>query len=159
MTTDPRAVAALLPYLKRDGVARFAEPCAGARDLSSALVLAGLNCRVANDISWEDGKDALTMDFLTLHSIDAIITNPPWTRQILHPMIVHFCSQAPTWLLFDSDWAYNQKSYALLTMCTDIVPTPRLKWIEGTKHTAKDNTSWYRFDAHHTGPTVFHGRA
>jgi hypothetical protein len=33
-----------------------------------------------------------------------------------------------------------------------------VKWIEGSKHTGKDNSAWYRFDARHTSGPVFHGR-
>jgi hypothetical protein len=34
----------------------------------------------------------------------------------------------------------------------------RVKWIEGSKHTGKDNHAWYRFDTRHRGGPVFHGR-
>jgi len=156
MTTDPRAVKALLPYL--GNVRTFAEPCCGERDLVHQLSDGGLVCRFAADIRHSPSTDAMAVQFVD-QQVDAIITNPPWTRQILHPMIVHFCSQKPTWLLFDSDWAYTAQARPYLAMCSDIVPTARLKWLAGSKWTAKDNTSWYRFDAHHTGPTVFHARA
>jgi hypothetical protein len=33
-----------------------------------------------------------------------------------------------------------------------------VKWIAGSKHTGKDNFSWYRFDIRHTAGSVFHGR-
>jgi hypothetical protein len=154
MTTDKRAVEALLPHL--NGAKTFAEPCAGECHLVKALVdKTGMRCVYVGDIAWPGGIDALTVD---LSFAAVIISNTPWTREILHPMISRFCSQKPTWLLFDSDWAYTVQAYPYLTMCTDIVPTPRLKWLADSKWTAKDNTSWYRFDAHHAGPTVFHGR-
>jgi hypothetical protein len=151
MTTDKRAVKALLPYL--DSIDTFAEPCVGEGHLVRQIEAEGLHCLLASDIN--QGIDALT---LTFKDIDAIITNPPWTRELLHPMIAHFCTQAPTWLLFDSDWAYTIQAEPYLFVCSDIVPTPRLKWLAHTKWTALDNTSWYRFDAKHTGPTIFHGR-
>ena len=34
----------------------------------------------------------------------------------------------------------------------------RVKWIEGSKHTGKDNYAWYRFDITHKSGPVFHGR-
>ena len=34
----------------------------------------------------------------------------------------------------------------------------RVKWIEGSKHTGKDNHAWYRFDIRHKSGPVFHGR-
>jgi hypothetical protein len=154
MTTDTRAVQALLPYL--EGIESFAEPCAGEHHMSIELERAGLYCAMFNDIAWKDGKDALKIADFGL--IDAIITNPPWTRQLLHPMILHFIKFAPTWLLFDSDWAYTMQARHYLPYCSDIVPTPRLKWITGSKHTSKDNTSWYRFSAQRS-PTIFHARS
>jgi hypothetical protein len=42
--------------------------------------------------------------------------------------------------------------------CSDIVSIGRVKWIEGSKHTGKDNYGWFRFDARHAGGPVFHGR-
>jgi hypothetical protein len=98
---------------------------------------------------------------LTLYDVagaDAIITNPPWSRPILHKMILHFQRLKPTWLLFDSDWAYNRMAAPYLDTCSDIVAVGRLKWIEGTTHSGKDNCSWYRFWCRHHGLTKFHGR-
>ena len=40
--------------------------------------------------------------------------------------------------------------------CSDIVILPRLKWIEGSKDTGKDNHAWYRFDVRHSGGPVLH---
>ena len=34
----------------------------------------------------------------------------------------------------------------------------RVKWIEGSKHTGKDNHAWFRFDIRHRSGPVFHGR-
>lgn len=155
-TTDPRAVPAVAPFLRRDGITTFAEPCAGEMHLADALTAAGFVCATACDIAWDTGFDALKLEAKHLAGIDAIITNPPWTRELLHPLIRKFALLKQTWLLFDSDWAYTQQAASLLPMCSDIVPTPRLRWLPGTKFNAKDNTSWYRFDARHTGRTFFH---
>ena len=35
----------------------------------------------------------------------------------------------------------------------------RVKWIEGSKHTGKDNRAWYRFDVRHKAGPVFHWRS
>ena len=88
--------------------------------------------------------------------IDGIITNPPWTRALLHPMIDLFSSLLPTWLLFDADWAHTKQAVALTDRCSHIVSVGRLKWIPGSKHTGKDNCVWYRFDANHTGGPRFY---
>lgn len=153
-TIDPRAVAALFPYLI--GVNTFAEPCVGQGKLMHWLVMAGLHVVMANDVCLMDGKDALTVtDF---KGADAIITNPPWSRALLHALILHFQKHLPTWLLFDSDWAYNRSASPYLWRCTDIVAVGRLRWIEGTTDVGKDNCSWYRFWHEHEGGPRFHGR-
>lgn len=153
-TIDPRAVAALLPYLRRDGIQTFVEPCVGEGHLKRALESAGLICVFGSDI--QSGIDAL--DLPHFNGADAIITNPPWSRELLHPLILHFQHHAPTWLLFDADWAHNKMAAPFLPQCTDIVAVGRLRWIEGTTQTGKDNVAWYRFDAQHWNGPRFHGR-
>lgn len=151
-TVDPRAVETLMPFLRWHGIETFAEPCVGEGHLRRSLEAAGLHCMWASDI--EDGTDATGIIYPDLP--DAIITNPPWTREILHPIIDNLQRQAPTWLLFDSDWAYNVGAGPYLEHCSDIVAVGRLKWFNGTG--GKDNASWYRFDINHHGGPRFHGR-
>jgi hypothetical protein len=151
-TIDMRAVNALAPHLF--GLGEYVEPCAGAGDLIASLSLHGLVCHWSGDIS--DGVDALTLAF-TKHPI---ITNPPWSRPILHAMIDHFTEIAPyAWLLFDADWAHTKQSAPYMQKCTDIVSVGRLIWIPGTTTSGKDNCAWYRFSKDKDGPTRFHGRA
>lgn len=148
--TPVEPVIPLLPHL--DGVYTFAEPCAGDGRLIFHLQGFGLMCTHAGDITW--GQDALTTPIPT---VDAIITNPPWTRALLHPMIVRFQRIAPTWLLFDADWAHTKQACQMLDQCSHIVSVGRVKWIEGSENTGKDNAAWYRFDARHTGGPRFFG--
>lgn len=150
-TIDRRAVQALEPHLRNHD---FAEPCSGELDLVKALEEMGYHCGWESDIS--RGTDALTLEHIG--GASCIITNPPWTRSILHPMIDHFISIAPyCWLLFDADWAHTKQSKPYMQYCTDIVSVGRLIWIQGTTTSGKDNCAWYRFskDAERT---VFHGR-
>ena len=149
-TIDPKAVRVLIPFLR--GVHFFAEPCAGDGDMIRALESHGLVCEFRGDI--KDGVDALHMKSFGV--IDAVITNPPWTRQVLHPMIRHFQRIAPTWLLFDADWAHTGQAVPFIDQCSHIVSVGRLKWIEGTKQTGKDNVAWYRFHAQHGGGPRFY---
>lgn len=154
-TFDIRPVRALLPFLRRPPRVRtFAEPCIGEGHLAKQLEQAGLVCVLGSDIN--DGIDALSLP--NFNQADAIITNPPWTRKILHPMILHFQRHAPTWLLFDADWAFNKGAGPYLDQCTDIVAVGRVIWIEGTTDTGKENAAWYRFSFHHRGGPKFHGR-
>ena len=150
--TPRAAVVPLIPYLH--GVRTFAEPCAGDGNLVRHLEGFGLRSVYAGDI--RTGEDALELDHYG--AADAIITNPPYTRDLMHRLIAHFQRIAPTWLLLDSDWASTRQAVPFLLHCSDIVAIGRVKWIEGSKHTGKDNHAWYRFDALHSNGPVFHGR-
>ena len=150
-TIDPRAVAVLRPFLS--SVRTLAEPCAGDGYLVNQLRSTGLWRLYSADI--KTGWDALKVD--SYNDADAIITNPPWTREILHPMIRHFQQFAPTWLLFDADWAFTKQAAPYLPQCSHFVSVGRLKWIEGSKHTGKDNCAWYRFEASHKDGPRFYG--
>jgi len=90
--------------------------------------------------------------------VDFCITNPPWDRGFLHPFIEHWLDIGPTWLLFDADWMHTKQSAMYMTYCRSIVSVGRIKWIEDSKYTGKDNCCWYLFDASHQGPTEFYGR-
>lgn len=151
-TIDQRAVEALLPFII--DIRTFAEPCCGEFDLVKTLAESGLHCVHAGDLKY--GIDAMDLD----HELrfDAIITNPPWTRSVLHPMILHFQQLAPTWLLFDADWAHNKHAAPYLKTCSHIVSVGRLIWMPGTKMSGKDNCCWYRFWRNHEGPSKFYGR-
>jgi hypothetical protein len=157
-TWDPRAVAALLPHLPPQ--TRFCEPCAGDGALLDQLTAAGHVCARARDIAPGrndiEQKDALTT---ITGNIDCFITNPPWTRAILHPLIVHLSDQAPTWLLFDADWKHTKQAAPFLPRLRKIVSVGRLKWIQGSKCDGKDNCAWYLFDRPGNALPEFIGRA
>ena len=105
-----------------------------------------------------DGIFAYDYDELTeeeLIEADYIITNPPWDRKILHPMIEFFSPKRPTWLLFDADWMHTKQSVPYMTMCSKIVSVGRIKWFGNM--TGKDNCAWYLFDKE-VNNTIFYGR-
>lgn len=154
--TPPEAVWPLRASTFLRGVHTFAEPCAGEGKLIKALEAIGLKCTFSGDIS--TGFNALTSLSLEVVKYDAIITNPPWTREIMHPMIERFQKLAPTWLLFDADWAHTKQAIPYLDQCSHIVSVGRIKWIEGSKHTGKDNCAWYRFHCQHTTGPHFYSR-
>lgn len=153
-TIDPRAVERLLPHLR--GIRTFAEPCAGEGHLVGQLQAAGLICAYEGDIT--TGHDALTYDFQQDAVFDAIISNVPWDRPILHAMILRFQAMAPTWLLFDSSWAFTKQAAPFLDQCSHIVAVGRLKWIPGTTMTGKDDCAFYRFHSQHVGGPKFIGQ-
>lgn len=160
--TPRAAVAPLLPHLPPECC--FFEPCAGAGGLIEALENEGHQCGAACDIE-PRGPGIPRVNALSVYyqpsvlDYDLIITNPPWTRSILHPMIEHFSAMRPTWLLFDADWMHTKQAAPYLPLCRKIVSVGRVKWVEDSPHTGKDNAAWYLFDAKTIGPTRFFGRA
>ena len=162
--TPRSAVEPLLPHLSPSTM--FVEPCAGAGHLQWWLYLAGHTCVSASDIEPQGSvfsnlliqkMDAFDLTAEHVKHADCIITNPPWDRKILHPMIEHFKNLKDTWLLFDADWAHTVQSSELIKHCKKIVAVGRVKWIEGSKHTGMDNCSWYCFQKEKLD-TTFIGR-
>lgn len=156
--TPFEAVKPLLGHLGHN--IRFAEPCAGDGRLVDHLKAAGHVCAAAYDIeprradiAQHDALDRL------VGNIDCFITNPPWVRAVLHPLITHLSRQAPTWLLFDADWMHTRQSAPFMPMCQKIVSVGRGKWIEDSPFTGKDNCAWYLFDASTQAAAQFIGRA
>jgi hypothetical protein len=156
--TPREAVFPLLPHLSP--ATAFAEPCAGDGALIRILDSLGHACVWASDI--EPKQDGIVpIDALLIPSIaaDCIITNPPWDRKILHPMIEHLSSMLPTWLLFDADWPHTRQSAELIKRCSKIVAIGRVKWIPGSLHVGKDNCCWYLFEPRYTEGPRFYGRS
>lgn len=151
-TFDPRASEVLNSV---QVPVKYYEPCVGEYDLVNNLNPYGFRCVGASDIE----KDALSLTPDEVEEADYIITNPPWGRKLLHPMIEHFITLKPTWLLFDADWAHTkQASDYLENYCTHIAAIGRLKWIPGTTMSGKENCCWYRFVKNKNTPTQFIGR-
>lgn len=163
--TPLAAVVPIIPHLPSSFT--FAEPCAGdGRLIKHIHALApGSECSFASDIEPRENDedieeyDAFDITEAQLAHTDIIITNPPWERKILHPLIEQFSDLRPTWLLFDADWIHTIQSSSLVTsrLCK-IVSIGRVKWIEDSAGSGKDNACWYLFDAKKAGPTEFHGR-
>lgn len=146
-TIDRRATPPLLRHLPAG--AKAAEPCAGAGHLVDRLLEGGVDVAWASTIEWSARGDIRTgVDVLTVEPEDAdvFITNPPWKRPLLHKIIVHLSDQRPTWLLFDSAWAFTKQATRFMSRCRKIVAVGRLIWIEGTTMQGKDDVSWYLFD-------------
>ena len=151
--TPLEAVPPLIPHLR--GVRTFAEPCAGDGDLIRHLESFGLRCVSHGDI--RTGQDALAVHH---YDADTIITNPPYDPRPDAPADRALSGRsAPTWLLLDADWAHTQQAAPFLPRCSDIVAIGRVKWIEGSKHTGKDNYAWYRFVSDTRRPPIFHRRS
>lgn len=158
-TWDKRAIPPLLPHLV--GFNRFVEPCAGAGHLVDHLEAAGLQCVQAYDLHPQrydiEVGDALEA---TLGGADWFISNPPWTRQLLHPIIEALATRGHAWLLFDADWAFSKQATPFLERyCFEIVAVGRLQWVEDSDHDAKDYCAWYHFGPGSPGHPRFVPRA
>jgi hypothetical protein len=143
-TIDPKARGPLIPHLPR-GV-RYAEPMAGAGHLIK-LLGPEIECAWASDlepqVDWIAQRDVFDCE---LGDAQMFITNPIWTRKLLHKVVVHLSDQAPTWLLVDSDWANTDQFGRFATRCRRIVYVGRLIWIPGTTNPGFTSCSWYLFD-------------
>ena len=153
--TPYKAVVPLLPHLTPH--TRFAEPCCGRMDLAKHLQKHGHMAYWCSDIddhgaAFVDGVsyrgtciDALKLT-TPLKQADCIITNPPFHKDMLFPLLDHFIKQNKTWLLLPADFAHNIQSAPYMRQCAKIVSIGRVKWFEGSKASSTDNFCWYLFD-------------
>lgn len=154
--TPYRAVLPLFKHLPCGS--SFVEPCAGDGRLVDHLESHGNICTYACDIEPQKdrcfgGRKIQKEDVLFFGwkcpPADFIITNPPWERNMdgtgpLHEMINIFRVQAPTWLLFDSDWMFTGQANPFLKYCRKIVTVGRVSWMENGV-SGMDNCCWYLF--------------
>lgn len=160
--TPEAAVLPLLPFLPYG--AQFIEPCAGDGRLVQHLEKHGMSCLGISDIE-PQAEDVVTLDalrpsaweMLTEPSADYIITNPPWRRDVFHPMIETFRAAKPTWLLHDANWLFTKQAGPFLPYVRKIVAVGRVKWIEDSKMTGKDDAVW-SLHMREPGETRFYGR-
>jgi hypothetical protein len=154
--TPAKAVRPLVDFIG-PGPVRFIEPCCaphGGSELVRHLVVAGLTCVGEYGLPRHDAR-AHTYDTVGL---DCFISNPPWTRPILHDLVLNLSRQRPCWLLIDSDWLFTKQSAPFLPRLRTILAIGRVRWIEGSLYDGKDNCAWCLFDEPSAGPTIFVGR-
>lgn len=184
-TIDRRCVPPLVAMMRALGAypSRFAEPCAGAGDLVDLLAVGApdLVCEWQSDMLPQRRhvavQDALLLSAPDLRGIDCLITNFPWRRAMLHPLIAHLAEMIPVYTLLDSGWMATGAAVQLgERYCTDIITCRRLKWFsnrtldidpKGWRDGAQpirfkrpndpgDDTHWYRFGPDKTVPTRWH---
>ena len=144
--TPLKAVEPLIPHLMWNF--NYVEPCAGNGSLNKALfhLWPDASCIKSSDIN-PRAKGIIkadAFDCVVSSDVNYIITNPPWTRSILHPMIDHFRKQCTTWLLFDADWMHTKQAIPYLKYCNMIVSVGRVSWMQNGI-SGLDNCAWYRF--------------
>ena len=156
--TPQKAADVLCNNLKNNDFT-YHEPCAGNGALVHGLTRHRIECSYQSDIEPQH-RAIKQRDVFDLQRCegDYFITNPPWSRDILHPLISHLSGMAQTWLLFDADWMHTIQAREYLKRCEMIISVGRLKWIEGSKNTGKDNCAWYLFSNKTVKRTQFVGR-
>lgn len=152
----------LVPYLLGQ---QYAEPCVGGGDL-----VKGINhltfrlpnkprCGFASDLQPDTPRLAVNVPTLSytqrdarsllpadLIGIDCIVTNPPFTWDVLSVLLEVWIDLKPTWLLLPSDMANNVRFARFMGFCSDIIPVGRISWMENGQ-SGMENYSWYMFDA------------
>jgi hypothetical protein len=161
--TPLKAVLPLLPFLPPAPM-NYCEPCVGDGQLVDHLAKFGYKCTSAFGIE-PDARFPRKIDAtkMTRRNIggkaDMVITNPPWTREILHEIIMR-CVDAgiDSWLLFDADWMHTQQATPYMKFCKKIVSVGRVRWIPDSKMDGKDNCCWYNFLPFEVSSTTFYAR-
>ena len=159
-TTDPNV---LVPeFIRSIRGRRYAEPCCGEGDLTELLTEVSI-CKWESDIENRGaGKvwDAMCLSKHELEKCDLIITNPPFTKSVLLPLIDHFTTLKPTWLLLPSDMMHNKYFGSYMDKCSKVVSIGRVKWFKDSKATSTDNFCWYFWQHKATADTetFFYGR-
>lgn len=156
-TIDPDAVKPLVRFVKGS---TFAEPCAGNGDLVDIL-LGYSRCVWESDIEPQSkhiGKiNALHIQEEDLALADLIITNPPFSWELLEPLLKYLPALKPTWLLLPADVMHNKRMGPYMEKCEAVVSVGRLYWMEN-KVKGVDNYAWFLF---RDSPceTIFYGRS
>jgi hypothetical protein len=151
----PTPVAAVAPLLRqlRAG-SYFVEPCRGEGRLIEHLTAAGHRC--AGAYGWPE-YDARTYRY-RLEPGDIFVTNPPFKRDVLHPIIANLSDQAPTWLLLELDWLATLQAAAFMPRLRRVVAIGRVKWFPDSAHGSLDNFVWCLFGRPSLEPAIFIGR-
>ena len=122
----------------------FTEPCAGDGALIGALEAAGHICVDAYDID-PRGPDICVADALDITSEGLLITNPPFARPLLEPLLAHWTGRCDIWLLLPLDMLCNLWCAPYMQHVGHLAPIGRVSWLSnGTG--GFENYAWFRFN-------------
>lgn len=159
-TFDPKAGEALRSFV--GDIETALEPFAGAGDLTKQFPnINWIQTDIEPQACFVTEADAFswTREEIEHNEFDAIITNPPWSRPILHKAIEHFAPIIQTWMLLDANWIFTAQATPLINKyLTDVITIGRMKWIENSTMSGKDDACWMRFSIDKKGPTRFYPR-
>lgn len=150
---------------------RYGEPCFGKGKLALHLTKASrlankhIVCCHASDLYVEAEPElrSVKLDARTLTTddleepIDLWITNAPWRRGHLFPIIDNLVKIAPVWMILPGEFYHRRNASACMSRCSDVVSTGCVNWIPGKSGNARTAYAWYKF---HNTPqkTVLHPR-
>lgn len=154
--TPIEAMYSLIPHLRERF--NYFEPTAGDGAIIRHLLAArpDARCIGASDIEplapGIEELDLLKETPVGLPMADVAITNLPWERSLMHPMIEVITEHCPLWTIIDSKWLNNETSAPYLKdLCVKVVPIGRVVWEPGTDTPGKVDCSWFLFDKNHKG--------
>lgn len=139
--TPPDAVTPLLAVLPPQ--TRFVEPCAGDGILARTLQQAGHLCMDAYDLEPRGPGVRLADALLTPLTCQAI-TNPPFERPLLVPLLEAWVRANALWLLLPLDHLANRWFGPYAPHVRRIVPVGRVSWL-GNGKGGMDNHAWVLF--------------
>ena len=158
-TVDSDAVTPLVDYIRGK---TYAEPFYGEGDLED-LLMDVATCKWRSDIREtvvpSKVMPATDLTPYDLRDVDCIISNPPFTRDVLLPCIDHLVKLKPTWLLLPADMMHNKYTIPYMEKCELVLSVGRLCWfpVNGKKVKGVDNYCWFKF-VDYKCDTVFKGR-
>ena len=162
-TTDPKVM--VPKFVSSIEGKTYAEPCYGEGDLEDMLMdVATCKWRsdIRNTVATSEEMDALEVTPYDVRECDLIITNPPFSKNVLLPLIDHFISLKPTWLLLPADYMHNLYFSPYMSKCSRVVSIGRVCWFpeEGKKVSSTDNFCWYFWEKDATSDctTKFYGK-
>ena len=125
-SVDPRILAPnFLSYITGK---MYYEPSCGSGKLINQLAPYAV-CGGASDIEplgVGTRKDGLYVTIDDVEDFDYLITNPPYKKDLLLPLIDHWSSLIPTWLLLPADLAHNGYMVPYMKKCERVVSVGRL---------------------------------
>ena len=108
------------------------------------------------------GNEEFSMGMIQ-RGAEAIITNPPWLNTPnsgyqLTRFINKLCYAGfPVILLLNGNiinnkgfWQNRSHGKSMGDLCYQVLPVGRMKWIEGSAHTGKEDCSWFFMNSHNT---------
>ena len=149
--TPREAVLPLVDHLRLDTIFskwRYVEPCAGDGALVDALAEQGFLCAGAFDVAPRradiKARDAALAPVRLIPHLPRV-TNPPWAKHLLKPILDNLVGQTVVWLLLPLDMAANIWTNPYMAHVNKLVPLGRVSWL-GNGKAGMENSAWFRFD-------------